>query len=302
MPVEYFHVVFTVPEALNALALQNRKIFFQLLFQTSAATLQSIARDRKHLGADIGFFSILHTWGQNLQFHPHIHCVATGGGLSPERERWVACRPGFFLSVRVLSRRFRGLLLAALRRAHQDGQLEFYGELSGLACAAAFEKWLQPLSRTEWVVYAKPPFGGPHHVLEYLGRYTHRVAISNQRLLDFDGENVTFRYKNYRRSGRQRDKRMTLPAEEFIRRFLLHALPPGFQRIRHYGILASNQKRSLLIVARQLLQAKLHPLAPTPQEIAAAILEPLLICPVCRIGLLLCVEILPPVPQPHDSS
>ncbi len=303
LPVEYFHVVFTIPQPLHALALQNRRVVYDRMFQTSAATLQTIAGDQRHLGADIGFFSVLHTWGQNLMLHPHIHCVVSGGGLSPDRKRWIFTRPGFFLSVRVLSRLFRRLLLAALRHAHQAGLLEFHADLEPLADAHTFQKWLQPLSRIDWVVYAKPPFGGAHHVLEYLGRYTHRVAIANERLLAFDGQQVTFQYKDYRRSGHQRRKQMTIPADEFIRRFLLHALPPGFQRIRHYGLLASCQKKTLLALARHLLSCTPHPLAPTREELTAVvILYPIQRCPRCRIGIMLAIEILPPTLHPNDSS
>ena len=303
LPVEYFHVVFTIPDALHDLALQNRKVLYNLLFQASAGALQSIARDPKHLGADIGFFSILHTWGQNLMLHPHIHSVVTGGGLSPDRKRWISTKPGFFLSVHVLSRRFRTLLLDALLRAFEQDQLRFQGPIEALRDPLAFKRCLQALFQIEWVVYAKPPFGGPQQVLEYLGRYTHRVAICNQRLLDFDGERVTFQYKDYRRSGQERGKQMTLDGGEFIRRFMLHALPPGFQRIRHYGILASSQKRTSLPLARQLLDATPHPLAPTRGELArsaivlAAVLQPLRLCPQCGIGTMEVIEYLVRVPD-----
>ena len=320
LPVEYFHVVFTIPDVLHDLCLHNRGVLYNLLFQASAGALQSIARDPKHLGADIGFFSILHTWGQNLTLHPHIHSVVTGGGLSPDRARWISTRPGFFLSVRVLSSRFRTLFLEALLRAAEAGQLKFPECIDSsidLSDPSAFKRWVQALSQIDWVVYAKPPFGGPQQVLEYLGRYTHRVAICNQRLLALDEGRVTFQYKDYRQSGdqRHRDKQMTLDAPEFIRRFLLHSLPPGFQRIRHYGILASSQKRTLLPLARHLLDAKAHPLAPTRDELAqlaivlAAVLQPFQICPVCRIGSMQIIEYLtvsPPVsptlPKPCDSS
>ena len=314
LPVEYFHVVFTIPDTLHDLCQQNKKVFYNLLFQASAGALQSIARDPKHLGADIGFFSILHTWGQNLTLHPHIHSVVTGGGLSPDRKRWISTRPGFFLSVRVLSRRFRTLLLDALLQAAKDGQLRFQGSIESLldpAVLNVFKHWLQALSQIEWVVYAKPPFGGPQQVLEYLGRYTHRVAICNQRLLAFDGERVTFQYKDYRQSGgQQRSKQMTLAATEFIRRILLHSVLPGFQRIRHYGILASSQKRTLLPLARHLLDATAHPLAPTRDELAllASILKSIHLCPLCGVGTMEVVEYLAPSPalcspsKPCDSS
>ena len=315
LPVEYFHVVFTIPGTLHDLAFRNRAVFYNLLFQASAGALQSIASDSKHLGAEIGFFSILHTWGQNLMFHPHIHSVVTGGGLSPCRKRWISTKPGFFLSVHVLSRRFRTLLLDALLKAFEAGQLTFHGPIETLASPPAFKRWLQALFEIEWVVYAKPPFGGPQQVLEYLGRYTHRVAIGNQRLLAFDSGRVTFQYKDYRHSGQERSKRMTLDAPEFIRRFLLHSLPPGLQRIRHYGILASSQKRTLLPLARHLLDATAHPLAPTRDELAqlaivlAVVVQHDRICPACRIGSMEVIEYLtalPPVPfilpKTFDSS
>jgi hypothetical protein len=309
LSIPYFHVVFTIPSELNDLALQNKKVVYDLMFQTSAAALQCIARDPEHLGAEIGFFSVLHTWGQNLSLHPHIHSVVTGGGFNADRTRWIfSRRPDFLVSVRVLSQRFRTLLLDALMQAFQDGQLEFHASLERLRDPIRFARWLSPLSKIDWVVHAKPPFGGPQQVLEYLGRYTHRAAISNQRLLAFDGEHVTFQYKDYRRSGQQRSKQMTLDTDEFIRRFLLHALLPGFQRIRHYGILASSQKRTLLALARQLLGAAIHPLAPTRDEIAkaiTAIVQPLTICPVCRRGTMQVIEYLMPDPdlgKSHDSS
>ena len=302
LPVEYFHVVFTIPSQLHDLTFQNKQVVYNLLFQASAGAIQSIARDPKHLGADVGFFSILHTWGQNLTLHPHIHSVVTGGGLSPDRSRWIFTHPGFFLSVRVLSSRFRTLLLDALRQAFDGNQLEFHASIEPLRDPACFGRWLQSLAQIDWVVYAKPPFGGPRQVLEYLGRYTHRVAISNQRLLGFDDGRVTFQYKDYRHSGQERRKQMTLDAEEFIRRFLLHALPPGFQRIRHYGILASSQKKTLLALARQLLNVALHPVAPSVSEILQtlavflAMTQSLRICPVCKAGTMEIVEYLFPVP------
>jgi hypothetical protein len=300
LPVEYFHVVFTIPDAFHDLALQNRAILYHLLFQASAGALQSIAADPKHLGADLGFFSILHTWGQNLMLHPHIHAVVTGGGLSLDRKRWISTKPGFLLSVRVLSRRFRTLLVGALRQAFDEDQLRFQGSIEALRDPQHFHRWLDGLSQIEWVVYAKPPFGGPHQVLEYLGRYTHRVAIGNQRLSAFDGERVTFQYKDYRQNGgRERSKRMTLDGLEFVRRFMLHALPPGFQRIRHYGILASSQKRTLLPLARLLLEGAFEPLAPTPGQLAQfeslrAVTQTLRSCPQCRVGAMEVIESLAP--------
>ena len=216
LPVEYFHAVFTIPEQLNALALQNKAVLYGILFQASAQTLLTIAADPKHLGARIGFFSILHTWGQNLLLHPHLHCVVTGGGLSADGESWVSCRPGFFLSVHVLSRLFRRLFLELLDKAFQNGKLSFHGKLESLRPTRPFQQLLDTLRRMEWVVYAKRPFGGPDQVLDYLGRYTHRVAISNNRLLSFDEEQVRFRYKNYRAHHSQQKRTMTLAVDEFI--------------------------------------------------------------------------------------
>ena len=289
MPIDYYHAVFTIPEQLNPLALQNKAVFYKLLFDTTAATLQTIAKDPKHLGAEIGFFSILHTWGQTLTHHPHIHCVVTGGGLSADRSRWIHCRPGFFLSVRVLSRLFRRLFLEALELAFAKERLAFHGALAHLAQPKAFRDLTTPLRKCEWVVYAKPPFGGPQKVVEYLGRYTHRVAISNQRLLNVDNGQVTFQYKQYRSEDRQKARQMTLSADEFIRRFLLHSLPPGFQRIRHYGLLASRRKLANLALCRQLLNAppvEPPPAAGTKAAVQAQLLEPVLRCPQCGIGVM----------------
>lgn len=302
LPVEYFHVVFTIPEQLNGVALQNKDVVFRLLFQTTARTLVTIAGDARHLGAEIGFFSVLHTWGQNLLFHPHIHCVATGGGLTPERQ-WKSCSPGFFLPVRVLSALFRRLFLEALAQAFKRGQLEFHRSLAKLAATGAFPKLLDSLRAIDWVVYAKPPFGGPQQVIDYLGRYTHRVAIGNSRLLAVDDEHVTFQYKDYRARQRQRSRTMTVTPDEFIRRFLLHVLPPGFQRIRHYGLLAGRNKKRLLPLCRKLLGAMPGPVLPTHRQIRATILrllEPLLQCPVCRCGVMVRVSTRAPVPP--DSS
>jgi hypothetical protein len=236
LPVEYFHVVFTVPEQIAAIALYNKEAVYPILFRAVSATLLTIARDPQHLGAEIGFFAVLHTWGQNLHLHPHLHCVVPGGGLSPDG-RWKASLPGFFLPVRVLSRLFRRLFLEALEKAYADGELRFFSDLEPLHDASAFAQYLAPLRQAEWVVYAKPPFGGPPQVIEYLGRYTHRVAISNQRLVALEDGHVSFRWKDYRHADKQQVT--TVSAEEFIRRFLLHALPPGFQRIRYFGLLAN---------------------------------------------------------------
>jgi hypothetical protein len=259
--VEYFHVVFTLPEPVAALAYQNKRVLYDMLFRTSAETLRTIAADPKHLGAEIGFLSVLHTWGQNLLHHPHVHCVVPGGGIAPHGERWIACRPGFFLPVRVLSRLFRRLFLEQLRRAFDAGVLRFHGQLEALRDPRAFAAWLAPAAQAEWVVYAKPPFGGAQQVLDYLGRYTHRVAISNNRLLRFDGDWVLFRWKDYRHEARRRT--MTLTADEFIRRFLLHVLPDGFKRIRSYGWLANCHRAARLATCRRLLGVE-PPVAASP--------------------------------------
>jgi hypothetical protein len=261
VPVPYFHVVFTVPAPVAEIAFQNKETIYAILFRTAAETLQTIAADRRHLGAEIGLLAVLHTWGQNLHHHPHVHCVVPGGGPSLDGTRWVACRPGFFLPVRVLSRLFRRLFLAALDTAFTAGRLGFFGELAGLADPAAFARRLNELRRVEWVVYAKPPFGGPQQVLAYLGRYTHRVAIANSRLVSLTADHVAFRWKDYRHHGRM--KIMTLEAGEFIRRFLLHMLPDGFHRIRHYGFLANGHRAAKLALCRRLLDT---PAAAAPVE------------------------------------
>ncbi|HEY5580708.1 MAG TPA: IS91 family transposase [Rhodoferax sp.] len=253
LPVEYFHVVFTVPQEIAAIAYQNKTVVYDILFRATAETLRTIAGDAKHLGAEIGFIAILHTWGQNLMHHPHLHCVVPGGGIAPNGERWVSCRAGFFLPVRVLSRLFRRLFIAQLQLAFDHGELQFFNSLGALSSRVAFAKYLAPVTRSEWVVYAKPPFGGPKQVLEYLGRYTHRVAISNNRLRQLSDGAVTFAWKDYRHESR--NKTMTLDAHEFIRRFLLHVLPSGFQRIRHYGLLANRYREVRLNQCRDLLAA-----------------------------------------------
>ncbi len=253
LPVEYFHVVFTVPQEVAAIAYQNKEVVYNILFQATAQTLRTIGADPKHLGAEIGFIAILHTWGQNLLHHPHLHCVVPGGGISPDGQRWVACRPGFFLPVRVLSRLFRRLFLELLQQAFDSGELHFFNSLEGLQDRLAFAKYIAPATQAEWVVYAKPPFGGPKQVLEYLGRYTHRVAISNNRLLEFNDNAVTFAWKDYRHESK--NKTMRLDAHEFIRRFLLHVLPSGFQRIRSYGLLANRYRQVKIELCRKLLGA-----------------------------------------------
>ena len=251
LPTSYFHVVFTIPDEIAAIALQNKKTLYNILFRASAETLRAIAADQKHLGAEIGFFTILHTWGQTLLHHPHVHCVVPGGGLAPDHSRWIACRRGFFLPVRVLSRLFRRLFLAQLRQAFAEGELGFFGTLEPLRDAHAFAQYLAPAAKAEWVVYAKRPFGGPAHVLRYLARYTHRVAISNNRLLNIDGNQVAFAWKDYKRSAAQRT--MPLEGPQFIRRFLLHALPDGFQHIRSYGFLGNRHREAKLELCRRLL-------------------------------------------------
>jgi hypothetical protein len=304
LPIAYFHVVFTIPEQLNPLALQNKKVFYDLLFATTAATLQTIARDPKHLGAEIGFFSILHTWGQTLTHHPHIHCVVTGGGLRPDHTGWVHSRQRFFLSVRVLSRLFRRLFLEALQKAFEEDRLSFHGNLTPLAQPPAFDALLTPLRRREWVVYAKPPFGGPQQVIEYLGRYTHRVAISNHRIKNVENGQVTFQYKQYRAEDGQQSREMTVSAEEFIRRFLLHTLPPGFQRIRHYGLLASRTKQANLALCRQFLNTpaiSAPPAGETNKAVRDLLLAPLLRCPQCHIGVLARIQFLPPATGPPQT-
>ena len=253
LPVEYYHVVFTLPEAISAIAYTNKAMIYSLLFDVAADTLMTIAADPKHLGAQIGATLVLHTWGSALTHHPHAHGIVPGGGISQDRERWIACRRGFFLPVRVLSRLFRRRFIEELEMLHRAGQLKFFGEHESLADAVAFGRWLAVQRSREWVIYAKRPFAGPEAVLAYLSRYTHRVAISNRRLVSMDDAGVTFRWKDYRAKGRTRHKTMTLAPEEFMRRFLLHVLPTGFHRIRHYGLLANAGRRENLARARRLL-------------------------------------------------
>ena len=253
LPVDYYHVVFTLPAPISAIAYTNKEVVYGLLFDLAAETLRTIAADPKHLGARIGVTLVLHTWGSALTHHPHVHGIVPGGGLALDAERWIRCKPGFFLPVRVLSRLFRRRFLEELTAAHGRGQLRFFGEHADLADPDAFAHWLAPLRQCEWVVYAKRPFAGPAAVLAYLSRYTHRVAISNRRLLALDERGVTFRWKDYRAAGRTRHKTMRLSAEEFMRRFLLHVLPGGFHRIRHYGLLANARRKCNLATARTLL-------------------------------------------------
>jgi len=296
LPVEYFHVVFTLPEAVAKIALQNKRRVYNLLFQSTAETLRTIAADPKHLGAEIGFLAVLHTWGQTLTFHPHLHCIVPGGGFDPAGQQWIACRTAFFLPVRVLSRFFRRCFLQALEKAYRRGELAFHGDLAQLEQAECFERYLESTRSTEWVVYAKPPFGGPEKVLDYLGRYTHRVAIANHRILDVAEGKVTFRWRDYRRGKGPRT--MTLTAEEFIRRFLLHVLPDRLVRIRHFGFLANRHRTEKIERARQLLHAESDQHEATA-DLGEEALEKSLsatelrLCPACGQGRLICVEVLP---------
>ena len=280
LPVPYFHVVFTLPAEVAAIAFQNKALVYAMLFRTAAETLRTIAADARHLGAEIGFIAVLHSWGQNLHYHPHIHCIVPGGGVSPDGSRWISCRPGFFLPVRVLSRLFRRRFLEELRAAFDAHSLKFLGDIAGLTEPAAFTRLLAKARRLDWVVYAKPPFGGPKQVLAYLGRYTHRVAIANSRLIGMEDDRVAFRWKDYRHGGRT--KVMTLDAHEFIRRFLLHTLPDGFHRIRHYGFLANGHRAARLDQCRRLLaKPQQDDRAPDAESAAAERLAATPRCPCC---------------------
>ena len=253
LPVDYYHVVFTLPAPIADIAYQNKAVIYNILFTAVAETLRIIAADPKHLGARIGVTMVLHTWGSALTHHPHVHCIIPGGGFSKDGQQWIACKPGFFLPVRVLSRLFRRLFLQKLIHAHRNSQLQFFTQHKALVDAQHFADWLEPLHRTEWIVYAKRPFAGPTAVLEYLSRYTHRVAIANSRLVSLGEQGVRFKWKDYRNKGRYRPRTMTLRTDEFIRRFLIHVLPSGFHRIRHYGLLANAKRVDNLIHARELL-------------------------------------------------
>jgi hypothetical protein len=291
LPVPYHHVVFTLPAAVADIAYQNKAAIYDILFKTSAETLITIAADPKHLGARIGLTSVLHTWGSALTHHPHVHIVVPGGGISLDGKRWVSCRPGFFLSVRVLSRLFRRLFLQKLMAAHEAGALKFLGAHAPLAARKAFAAFLAPLRRIEWVVYSKRPFGGPAAVLAYLSRYTHRVAISNSRLISLDHAGVTFKWKDYRAKGRDRAKVMMLATDEFIRRFLIHVLPTGFHRIRHYGLFASHQRAENIVRARELLNSPAPQTEVSDPDSAAADEPPTLAhpCPCCG-GRMIIIE------------
>jgi hypothetical protein len=301
LPVEYFHVVFTLPDTFNTLALANRRVVYGVLFAAVGQTLLEVAANPRHLGARIGFLGILHTWGQNLSLHPHVHCVVPGGGLAPGG-KWVSCRSGFFLPVRVLSRVFRGKFIDLLRRAHGRGKL------IGACDDRAFEQLLDASAKREWVVYAKPPFGSSAQVLKYLARYTHRIAISNRRLVSIDGQSVTFRWKDYAHGHRPRT--MTLDGSEFLRRFLLHAVPSGFMRIRHFGLLANRARATTLQRCRQLLGVEPPPPAdatdPPPRDRDATDRQDR--CPICGIGRLIPGPNLSPpelerlLPRLDDSS
>jgi|HubBroStandDraft_6_1064221.scaffolds.fasta_scaffold67059_2 hypothetical protein len=312
LDVPYFHVVFTVPEQIAAIAYQNKELVYTILFQTTAETLKTIAADPKHLGAEIGFFAVLHSWGQNLAFHPHLHCVVPGGGVSPDGQRWVACKPNFFLPVLVLSSLFRRLFLESLQTAFDAGKLQFFGSLEPLRDPIAFARQMAQAKGIQWVVYAKPPFAGPQQVLDYVGRYTHRVAISNNRLLDIEDGRVCFQWKDYRDDSRI--KTMSVSADEFIRRFLMHVLPEGFQRIRYYGFLGNRYRQQKLARCRQLLGMQI-PVQQTPaatpskdfqdryEELTGRSLRQ---CPQCRQGQMVIVELLPrsvsSVPEAVNSS
>jgi hypothetical protein len=311
LPVPYFHVVFTLPHELASIAYHNQRVVYALLFRAAAETLRTIAADPKHLGAQVGFLAILHTWDQTLLYHPHVHCVVTGGGLASDGSRWIACRPGFFLPVRVLSRLFRRLFLTFLQEAFDRQELRFFADVTHLADPQAFAHYLASLQQREWVVYAKAPFGGADQVLDYLARYTHRVAISNSRLVALTSETVTFHYRDSRHHGQR--KRMTLTHEEFLRRFLLHVLPEGFQRIRHYGFLSNCHRVEQLARCRHLLGVTAITLLPIVarldyrtqyEQVTGHSLDR---CPVCGQGQMRLVSILPrgslrSQPQLQDTS
>jgi len=303
--VPYFHVVFTLPDQVAAIAYQNKEQVYDIFFRTTSETLQTIAADPKHLGTEIGFFSVLHTWGSALTHHPHLHIVVAGGGLSPDGTRWISCRSNyFFLPVKVLSRLFRRLFLQALQQAFDAGNLQFFSALEPLRTPQAFRRYLAPLWSAEWVVYTKAPFDGPQQVLRYVARYTHRVAISNDRLLDIEDGRVSFSWKDYRDNNQR--KTMTLAAREFIRRFLIHVLPKGFQRIRHYGFLANCCRGRKLALCRQLLRMPPHDRGcyfkkDYRQRYEELTGRSLTQCPVCRQGEMLVIEVLPDTrPRRHS--
>jgi hypothetical protein len=299
LPTHYFHVVFTLPEQIAAIGYQNKKLVYGVLFRAAAETLSTIAADPKHLGADVGFFAVLHTWGQNLLFHPHLHCVVPGGGISPDGSRWISCRPRFFLPVRVLSRLFRRLFLKHLQDASDAGKLALFSSLEALRDPLVFRGHLERVRKLKWVVYTKPPFAGPQQVVDYVGRYTHRIAISNHRIVDIENRQVSFKWRDYRDNNQQ--KIMTVSAEEFIRRFLLHVLPSGFHRIRYYGFLGNRHRNEKLELCRRLL-GMIPPGEGSSQpqlcddyrdRYEKLTGHSLRECPVCHHGRMITVELLP---------
>jgi len=291
--VPYFHVVFTVPSQIEVIAFQNQTVVYDILFRAASEALRTIAADPEHLGAEIGFLGVLHTWGQNVMHHPRIHFLVPGGGIAPDGQSWIACRPGFFLPVQVLSRMFRGLFLRYLEKAFAAGELNFFSEHRHLHEPAAFRRYLTPAWKAEWVVFAKPPFAGPAQVLDYVGRYTHRVAISNNRLVSMDDDRVCFRWKDYRDDNRR--KTMTLEAGEFIRRFLIHVLPDGFHRIRYFGFLGNCHRAQKLARCRELLgMAPAEPAADPPADYRDRFEmlsgQSLRACPHCRTGIMVVID------------
>jgi hypothetical protein len=299
LPVPYFHVVFTLPEQIAQIGLYNKRLIYNLLFKVTSQTLQTIGADPKHLGAGIGFLAILHTWGQTLTFHPHLHCIVPAGGFDSSGQQWISCRPRFFLPVRVLSRYFRRSFLVALRNAYRQGEIQFLGEIAHLSDPRHFTDHLKAVRRKEWVVYAKRPFGGPQKVLDYLGRYTHRVAIANHRITNVADGKVTFNWRDYRHQ--RRNQSMTLDAEEFIRRFLLHVLPLGFVRIRYFGFLANRNRTHNIERARRILEPESpHSITPDREQAPHPPTMDILVhrlCQSCRQGHLVRVETLPAKPR-----
>ena len=299
LPVGYFHLVFTLPKSIADIAYQNKAVIYDLLFKVSAETMLTIAADQKHLGAKVGFTSVLHSWGSAMTHHPHVHMIVPGGGIAMDGSRWVPCRPNFFLPVRVLSRLFRGLILRGLKKAHADGRLQFFNDHQALTDKAAFDAYLEPLYKTNFAVYAKEPFAGPKAVLAYLARYTHRVAISNRRLISVDEKTVTFTWKDYRAEGAERYKTMSLPVHEFIRRFLIHVFPKRFHHIRHYGLLANGHRADNVALARRLLTAQDHNLRASADAGKTTdeqkVVEPS--CPACG-GRMIIIEIFEPGTTP----
>jgi hypothetical protein len=300
LPVDYFHVVFTIPEALNQITLQNKRVVYNMLFKAVSKTLLTIAADPKHLGANIGFMAILHTWGQALLLHPHLHCVIPGGGLSQDESAWISCRKKFFLPVRVLSRLYRRFFVELLIKAFKQDRLKFYGKISHLSDPESFAMLMKKCLKTEWSVYAKPPFGGPEKVLDYLGRYTHRIAISNNRLMRVEDGKVTFSWRNYQQGNKVQT--MTLEAEEFIRRFLLHVLPSGFMRIRYFGFLSNRHRTEKLKRCRKLLHVHQTTVRSTivdwKQRYESLTGKPVDLCPFCNKGHLITIQNLLPLRFP----